>query len=140
LSSKIFESKGISISTWPWRAEKSEIKTRENQISKTKMAGINQKQLQRLIILIVLRRRLCKQNEKSKKQFWMRKIYQECILKGELHLLIKEIILFDHKYLFRCFRMVPATFEKLLSWVSPYIQKKTTKMCEPVSPVLALRP
>ncbi|CAB3993019.1 Hypothetical predicted protein [Paramuricea clavata] len=98
------------------------------------MAGINQKQLQRLIILIVLRRRLRRQNEKYKKRFWMRKIYQERILKGEFHLLIKEIILFDHEYFFRCFRMVPATFEKLLSWVSPYIQKKTTKMREPVSP------
>ena len=109
-------------------------KTRENQISKTKMAGMKQEQLRRLLVLIVLRRRLRRQNEKYKKCFWMRRIYQERILKGEFHLLIKEMILFDHEYFFRFFRMAPETFEKLLSWVSPYIQKKTTRMREPVSP------
>ena len=98
------------------------------------MASMKQEQLRRLIVLIVLRRRLRRQSEKYKKRFWMRKIYQERISKGEFHLLVKEMILFDHKYFFRCFRMVPETFEKLLSWVSPYIQKKTTKMREPVSP------
>ena len=107
---------------------------RGNQISKTKMAGMKQEQLQRLLVLIVLCRRLCRQNEKYTKHFWMQRIYQERILKGEFHLLIKEMILFDHEYFFRCFRMVPETFEKLLSWVSPYIQKNTTRMQEPISP------
>ena len=64
----------------------------------------------------------------------MGKIYQERILKGEFHRLIKEMIFFDHEYFFRCFRMVPETVEKLLSSVSSYIQKKTTKMREPISP------
>ena len=95
------------------------------------MAGMKQEQLRmrRLIVLTMLRRRLGGQNEKYKKRFWIRRIYQERILKGEFHLLIKEMIVFDHEYFFRCFRMVPKTFEKLLSWVSPTYRKKQQK-CE----------
>ena len=43
------------------------------------MAGMKPEQLARLLVLIVLRRGLRRQNEKYKKRFWMRKIYQERI-------------------------------------------------------------
>ena len=89
---------------------------------------------QRLLILIVLRRRLRRRSERYKKRFWVRKIYEERNLKGEFHHLIQEMMLFDHDYVFRCFRMLLATFEKLLSWIAPFIRKQSASMRKPIGP------
>ena len=43
----------------------------------------------------------------------MRRIYQERKEKGEFHLL----------FFFKFFRMNPSTYEKLLSWVGPFLKK-----------------
>ena len=47
---------------------------------------------------------------------------------------MKEMMLFDHDCFFRCFRMLPQTFEMLLSWVAPFIKKDATRMRDPISP------
>ena len=63
---------------------------------------------------------------KNTKQMWVRKIFQDRHLKGEFHLLVNELRLFDHELFFVCFRMSPSTFEELLSWVAPHIIRQTT--------------
>ena len=40
----------------------------------------------------------------------------------------------DYEYLFRYFKMIPTTFEIILSWVAPLIKKQSTTMREPISP------
>ena len=47
--------------------------------------------------------------------------------KGKFHLLIKEMMLSDHEYFFRYFRMSPSIYEKLLSWIVPAIKKSPQK-------------
>ena len=89
---------------------------------------------QRLIILVLLRRILRRRSEKYMKRFWVRKIYEERNLKGEFHHLMQEMMLFDHDYFFRCFRMLLATLEKLLSWIAPFIRKQSASMREPIEP------
>ena len=61
--------------------------------------------------------------EKYRKRFWIRKIYAEREEKGEFHLLVQEMKLYDHAYFFKQFRMSPATFEQLLSLTAPFLQK-----------------
>ena len=75
-----------------------------------------------------------KDKEKYKKRIWVRQIYSEGREKGEFHLLVKEMILYDREYFFRCFRMTSSTYEQLLKWVAPIIQKKVTKMRQPIEP------
>ena len=89
--------------------------------------------LKKLIIFQLLRRRIQRRQNKYKKSFWIRRIYEERQEKGEFHLLVKDLRLFDHLYFFKCFRMSPSTFEKLLSWVGPFLTKQETNMREPVS-------
>ena len=43
-------------------------------------------------------------------------------------------MLFDHDYFSRCFRILLATFEKLLSWIAPFIRKQSVSMREPIGP------
>ena len=52
---------------------------------------------------------------------------------GEYRLLVRDLGLHDHEMFFRYFRMLPETFEILLGLVAPAINKKTTKMREPIS-------
>ena len=73
-----------------------------------------------------------KDKEKYKKRFWVRQIHSERREKGEFYLLVKEMLLYDREYFFRCFRMTPSTYEQLLKWVAPIIQKKATKMRQPI--------
>ncbi len=89
--------------------------------------------LKKLVILLLLRRRIARRRQKYKKSFWVRRIYKERKDKSEFNLLVKDLRLFDHLYFFRCFRMNPSTFEKLLLWVGPLIVKQETNMREPVS-------
>ena len=101
------------------------------------MAAFNHRRLllfrNNLLRLLLLRRRQ-KRRKKYKKRFWIRRIYAERQQKGEFHLLVKELNMFDHEYFFQCFRMSPGLLDKLLSWVGPHIKKKTTNIREPIGP------
>ena len=55
----------------------------------------------------------------------MRKLFVERKAKGEFNTLVKDLMLSDHVYLFKSFRMSPTTFEQLLSWVAPHIRKSS---------------
>ena len=45
--------------------------------------------------------------------------------KGEFNSLVEYLMLFDHFYFFRMFRMNPSRVEELLSWVAPSIIKSS---------------
>ena len=84
----------------------------------------------RLSVLLLFRKRLRlksidgkKKSLKYKKRFWVRGIFQERESKSEFHLLVQQLRLADHEYFFRLFRMSPSRFEKLLTWVGPYLYK-----------------
>ena len=83
------------------------------------------------------------ENEGTGRRFWVRKIFQERKKYGLYHILTDELRLFDKEYFFRFVRMTPQRFEHLLSLVGPHLQRTTTQMREPISPVerlvLALR-
>ena len=88
------------------------------------MAAVNIRHLLKVkinIIRLLLLRRRRKRLEKYKKRFSVRRIYAEREQKGEYHLLVKELMLYDEEYFFHCFRMSPTTFEKLLSWIGPLV-------------------
>ena len=53
----------------------------------------------------------------------LEKLFLERKQKGEYNTLVKDMMLFDHEYFFKMFRMTPSRFEELLSWVAPHIQK-----------------
>ena len=99
-----------------------------------KMAAVSSQMKIKLVLLFLLRRKLRRKEEKYKKKMWVRKIFQDCHLKGEFHLLVNKLRLFDHELFFVCFCMSPSTFEKLLSWVAPHIIRQTTRFREPVHP------
>lgn len=54
--------------------------------------------------------------------------------KGEYHLLVTDMMLYDHEYFTRRFRMTPSTFQRLLRWIGPHIKKKSTFMRDPINP------
>ena len=85
-----------------------------------------------ILILLLLRRRL-RLKRKYKKRFWVRKIFQDRQEKGEFHTLVQEMKLFDHEYFFRCFRMTPATYERLLSFTAPFLLRSSLRR-EAISP------
>ena len=86
----------------------------------------------KLLILLLLRER--RQRLKHRKRFWVRKVYEERKTKGEFNVLVRELMLADHEYFFRLFRMSPSTFELLLSWVAPLIKKESTRMRQAIPP------
>ena len=98
------------------------------------MAVLNRRWFLRrkLLILLLLRKR--RQRLKYRKRFWVRKVYEERKTKGEFNVLVRELMLADHEYFFRLFRMSPSTFELLLSWVAPLIKKESTRMREAIPP------
>ena len=69
-------------------------------------------------ILLWLKRRFSRQERR--KRMWVRKIFRERKQKGEFHLLIKELRLYDHEYFFKYFRMYPSKYEELFNLVAPY--------------------
>lgn len=86
------------------------------------MAAVNR----RLLLLLLLRNRRAKrirEQQKYKKDIWVRRIFAERRAKGEYCTLIREMRLFDHEYFFKQFRMTPARFDHLLSLVGPDITK-----------------
>ena len=101
------------------------------------MAAVNIRHLLNVkinIIRLLLLRRRRKRLEKYKERFSVQRIYAEREQKGEYHLLVKELMLYDEEYFFHCFHMSPATFEKLLSWIGPLLKRASTKMREAISP------
>ena len=44
----------------------------------------------------------------------MRRIYLERQQNGEFNLLVREMMLFDHGYFKKCFRMTSSTYDQLL--------------------------
>ena len=55
------------------------------------------------VILKLLAIQSLKQKSQKRKRFWMRRIYLERQQKGEFHLVVREMMLFDHEYFFKCF-------------------------------------
>ena len=51
--------------------------------------------------------------------------------KGRISL-VREMMLFDHEYFFKCFRMTLSTYEQLLDWLAALISKESTKMRESI--------
>jgi len=60
---------------------------------------------------------------RRKHKVWVRKLLTERNWKGEYHILVKEMILFDHEFFYKQFRMSPARYETLLKLVAPLITK-----------------
>ena len=52
------------------------------------------------LILKLLALQSLKRKSQRRKRFWMRQIYLERQQKGEFHLSVHEIMLFDHEYFF----------------------------------------
>ena len=86
----------------------------------------------RLFILHAYRKRRMKSKRKPLR-FWMRKLYEERNFKGEYSLLVHDLRLYDREMFFRYFRMTTETFEILLGLIAPIIEKKVTKMRNPIS-------
>ena len=76
-----------------------------------------------LLALIYRRRKRLKRQKKIKMRIW--KIYTKRQTKGEFNSLVEYLMLFDHFYFFRMFRMNPSRVEELLSWVAPSIIKSS---------------
>ena len=51
------------------------------------------------LILKLLALQSLKQKSQRRKRFWMRRIYLESQQNGEFHLLVREMMLFDHAFL-----------------------------------------
>ena len=71
---------------------------------------------------------------KHRKKMWVRKIFKERQEKGEYHILVNDLQLFDAEYFFKTFRMTVAKFEELLAWVGPSIQKSSRLRVDVPSP------
>ena len=67
---------------------------------------------------------------KNKKSVWVRKLFEERKTKGEFHLLVQDLRLFDEEFFFKYFRMTPVQYEELLTMIAPEIQKSCiTREC-----------
>ena len=64
-----------------------------------------------LLALIYRRRKRLKRQKKIKMRIW--KIYTKRQTKGEFNSLVEYLMLFDHFYFFRMFRMNPSRVEEL---------------------------
>ena len=75
------------------------------------------KNLQLLKLLLLEDQRT---NNKYKKRFWVRQVYQARKEKGEFTLLVNDLRLFDLELFFRYFRMSPSNFEIKLGCISHF--------------------
>jgi len=75
-----------------------------------------------MVLLLMLRRR---RRHKPKKKKMSSRLFVERRSKGLYNVLVKDLKLFDHEYFFKAFKMNPTTFEELLSWIAPFIQKSS---------------
>ena len=82
-----------------------------------------------LALLVAKKRELQKEGKLKirKHRVWVRKILTERKSKGEYHVLVKELKLFDHEFFFKQFRMSPTRFEELLQLVGPVITKSSLR-------------
>ena len=80
-----------------------------------------------LLFVLRLRSRMRKKELKYKKNFWIRKIFQERQERSEYYILVREMQIFDQEYFFKTFRMSPEKFELLLSWVAPSLVKSSLR-------------
>ena len=88
----------------------------------------------RLLSYSYRKRRARALTKQKRRQFWVRWLYEERIEKGEFNLLVRDLKLYNHCLFFKYFRMLPATFEKLLRMVAVDIKKCKTKMRDPICP------
>ena len=87
--------------------------------------GLTRRQI---IVLLLLRRwQIQRSKEKENKRIWVRKLYAEQKEKGEYHLLMREIKLYDHVLFYQQFRMTLEKYEHLLQLVAPKILKSCVK-------------
>ena len=63
------------------------------------------------------------ESKETQKKTCARTIYQEMKVKGEFHLLIKEMKLHDHTLLFAYFCMSPTKYGQILTIVAPRVQE-----------------
>ena len=82
---------------------------------------------QQILLLNLIKRRQYQIKKKRKKRYWMRKIFQEREEKSLFTTLVKDLQLFGREYFFKNFRMDTRTFEDLLSWIAPIIQKSSLR-------------
>ena len=57
----------------------------------------------------------------------MQKLFKDREKKSIFTILVKDLQLFDQNYFFKNFRMDTKSFQKLLSWVVPFIQKSSLR-------------
>ena len=82
--------------------------------------------LKRLIIFQYYVENLREDGVNAKGRFRRDGFFQERKEKGEFHLLVKDIKLFDHSFFLKYFEMNPSIYEKLLSWVGAFLKKQET--------------
>ena len=78
---------------------------------------------EKLLLLLLIRRRQLRTKVKYRKRFWVHPINRKWKQQREYANLIREMQLGDHKNFFKYFRMSPAVFKSLLQLVAPFIIK-----------------
>ena len=58
-------------------------------------------------------------NSIERKRFWMRQFFMERHSKGELHVLVNELKVFNHEFFFKKFRITFEKLENFLTMVAP---------------------
>ena len=76
-----------------------------------------------VLLLALIYRRKKRMKEQRKRKMWVQKLFTERRTKGEFNILVKDLMLFDHFYFFRMFRMNPSRFEESFSSVAPSVIK-----------------
>ena len=77
-----------------------------------------------LIFTILLWSRIKRRMKPKRKEMWMRKLFVERKAKGKFNTLVKDLMLSDHVYFFKSFRMSPTTFEQLLPFLGGFPHQK----------------
>ena len=76
-----------------------------------------------VLLLPLIYHRKKRREQQWKRKMWVWKLFTQRRTNGEFNILVQDLMLFDHFYFFRMFRMNPSRFEELLSWVAPSIIK-----------------
>ena len=69
----------------------------------------------------------------KKHGMWVRKVFRERKKRGTYNL-VRAMAMWDKEMYFRCLRMTPTSFQRLLRLVGERISKQTTNYREPVPP------
>ena len=97
-------------------------------VAQSQMAHRRRWMIRRISVI----RRLQRMSEPTPRRFWIRKILQDFHL-GSFNSDIRDYHDWDQKYFFDYFRMNKTTFQQLLGMVGADIEKKATKMHNPIS-------